>query len=114
MNSLSVLEKKRTKTYRSRKNLNQNSCGKSTIQNFYDCVQYFILSKKIDCPSDTFLELCNSPVNIFMHNIEKCPHHNILKESLAILQHFTSMGVIFSIQFHINNNMKNFICTNDQ
>ena len=37
------------------------SYGESLIQNCYYSVQIIILFKSIDCPSNTFLEFCNSP-----------------------------------------------------
>ena len=40
---------------------NFRSCGESTFQNSYDCVQFFILSKSMNCPFDIFFEFCNSP-----------------------------------------------------
>ena len=33
---------------------------RSSFKNLDECVQFFILSKSIDCPSDTLLEICNS------------------------------------------------------
>ena len=34
---------------------------RSSFKNLDECVQVFILSKSIDCPPDTLLEICNSP-----------------------------------------------------
>ena len=35
---------------------------RSSFTNFDECVKFFILSKSIDCPPDTLLEICNSPI----------------------------------------------------
>ena len=45
-----------------------SSCRESTIQNFCDCVPFFILFISVDCLSDTFLEFCNSPSNTRKRN----------------------------------------------
>ena len=61
---------------------------RSSFKNLDECVQFFILSKSIDCPSDTLLEICNSPTKsstncAFLINLllYKCIYLTTLQEN---------------------------------